>query len=112
MQIKFETMSFTRSHLQYMNPYEIHKAIINEYILKRPGDTKLLRRDSSGDRTDLDVLKEHHRFLWDDSKPTSWEQQFAKKYYDKLFKEYCIGDLSRYKENKVLIIMVICNLMA
>jgi len=25
----------------------------------------------------------------------------AKKYYDKLFKEYCISDLSRYKENKV-----------
>ena len=25
----------------------------------------------------------------------------AKKYYDKLFKEYCITDLSRYKENKV-----------
>lgn len=26
----------------------------------------------------------------------------AKKYYDKLFKEYCICDLSRYKENKVI----------
>lgn len=25
----------------------------------------------------------------------------AKKYYSKLFKEYCICDLSRYKENKV-----------
>merc|ERR1711872_315540 len=24
----------------------------------------------------------------------------AKRYYDKLFKEYCIIDLSRYKENK------------
>lgn len=24
----------------------------------------------------------------------------AKRYYDKLFKEYCICDLSRYKENK------------
>ena len=29
----------------------------------------------------------------------------AKKYYDKLFKEYCISDLSRYKENKVGLIM-------
>jgi len=29
------------------------------------------------------------------------EQELAKKYYDKLFKEYCIADLSRYKENKV-----------
>ena len=29
------------------------------------------------------------------------EKKLAKKYYDKLFKEYCIADLSRYKENKV-----------
>lgn len=29
------------------------------------------------------------------------EKKLAKKYYDKLFKEYCLGDLSRYKENKV-----------
>ena len=29
-------------------------------------------------------------------------KRLAKKYYDKLFKEYCIADLSRYKENKVL----------
>ena len=31
----------------------------------------------------------------------SREKRLAKKYYDKLFKEYCISDLSRYKENKV-----------
>lgn len=31
----------------------------------------------------------------------SREKKLAKKYYDKLFKEYCIADLSRYKENKV-----------
>lgn len=30
----------------------------------------------------------------------TWEKELAKKYYDKLFKEYCIADLSRYKENK------------
>lgn len=29
------------------------------------------------------------------------EKELAKKYHDKLFKEYCIADLSRYKENKV-----------
>lgn len=94
-------MSFIKSHLHYMNPYDIHKAIINEYILKKPGDTKLLKRDSSRDKTDVDVLKEHHKFLWDDNEPITWEQEFAKKYYDKLFKEYCIADLSQYKENKV-----------
>lgn len=29
------------------------------------------------------------------------EKELAKKYYDKLFKEYCIADLSKFKENKV-----------
>ena len=32
------------------------------------------------------------------------EKSLAKKYWDKLFKEYCITDLSRYKENKVRIL--------
>jgi protein FRA10AC1 len=41
--------------------------------------------------------------LWDeDDTPESWDAKLAKKYYDKLFKEYCICDLSRYKENKVI----------
>ncbi|KAK4883562.1 hypothetical protein RN001_006881 [Aquatica leii] len=93
-------MSF-RSQFRYMNPYDIHKSIVNEYILKGPGCTKLLQRNSSNDRTDFDVLHENHQFLWDETSPDSWEAQFAKKYYDKLFKEYCIGDLSRYKENKI-----------
>jgi protein FRA10AC1 len=48
------------------------------------------------------LIRENHKFLWDqDQEPQSWEERLAKKYYDKLFKEYCICDLSRYKENKV-----------
>lgn len=87
----------------HLNPYELHKKLINVYILKRPGDTKLLARDTSKDRTDFDVLRDNHRFLWDDEGTIadSWEKRFAKRYYDKLFKEYCIADLSRFKENKV-----------
>ncbi|KAJ8919197.1 hypothetical protein NQ315_012185 [Exocentrus adspersus] len=95
-------MSDLRTNMQYLNPYDLHKLIINDYVLKRPGDTKLLKRDSSKDRNDFDVIKENHKFLWDDDdEADSWEVQFAKKYYDKLFKEYCIGDLSLYKENKI-----------
>lgn len=57
---------------------------------------------SSKDKRDIDVIRENHRFLWDDDKEAdTWEKQLAKRYYDKLFKEYCICDLSRYKENKV-----------
>lgn len=91
-----------RAQMRYMNPYDVHKMLINQYILKKPGDTALIARDKSKDKTDYDVLKENHKFLWDEDTPVgSWEAQFAKRYYDKLYKEYCIGDLSRYKENKV-----------
>lgn len=90
------------SHFGHLNPYELHQKLINEYILRRPGDTeKLYERDTSKDKTDFDVIRENHRFLWDDDDADTWEKQFAKRYYDKLFKEYCIADLSRYKENKV-----------
>uniref|UniRef100_A0A182JHI5 Uncharacterized protein n=1 Tax=Anopheles atroparvus TaxID=41427 RepID=A0A182JHI5_ANOAO len=88
-------------NLAQLNPYELHKHLINEYILNKPGATKLLQRDNSRDKTDHDVIRENHRFLWDNETVDSWEKQLSKKYYDKLFKEYCIADLSRYKENKV-----------
>jgi protein FRA10AC1 len=31
----------------------------------------------------------------------SWEQRIAKRYYEKLFKEYAICDLKRYKEGRI-----------
>lgn len=95
-------MTSLRTQMRYLNAYELHRLIINEYVLKRPGDTRLFERDKSKDKTDYHVIKEHHRFLWDDNnEPDTWEEQFAKKYYEKLFKEYCIADLCLYKENKV-----------
>ena len=58
---------------------------------------------SSRDRTDYDVIRENHKFLWDDEEDTDlgWERKLAKKYWNKLYKEYTICDLSRYKENKI-----------
>lgn len=50
------------------------------------------------------MLHANHKFIWDSEPsdmPSAWEKRLAKKYYDKLFKEYCVADLSRYKENKV-----------
>ena len=57
----------------------------------------------ANDKTDIDVIHENHRFLWSDNDDANetWAKRLAKKYWDKLFKEYCIADLSRYKENKV-----------
>ncbi|KAL4231453.1 hypothetical protein ACF0H5_009030 [Mactra antiquata] len=67
------------------------------------GSKQEFQRDRSRDKTDMDVIRENHKFLWndDDDEEESWAKRLAKKYYDKLFKEYCIADLSRYKENKI-----------
>ncbi|KAI5741073.1 hypothetical protein M8J76_010084 [Diaphorina citri] len=95
-------MNDVRKHLLRLAPYELHKKLINNYVLTQKGATSLLQRDRSRDKTDLDVIRENHKFLWNESsEPSTWEEQLAKKYYDKLFKEYCICDLSRYKYNQV-----------
>lgn len=87
----------------HMNPYDYHKYLINEYVLKKPGDTLKLDSSSSKNfKSDRDVVFENLRFIWNEEDvPTSWEETLAKKYYDKLFREYCICDLSRFKENKI-----------
>lgn len=90
-----------KAALSCLSVYDLHKRLINDYMVHY-GKTALLKRNASGDRQDIDVIRENHRFLWDeDDTPESWETKLAKKYYDKLFKEYCICDLSRYKENKI-----------
>ncbi|KAK2536053.1 Fra10ac1 [Columba livia] len=91
-----------RFHLISMDAYQRHKKLVNDYILYYGGKMEDFRRSGENDKTDLDVIRENHRFLWneDDEADMNWEKRLAKKYYDKLFKEYCIADLSRYKENK------------
>ena len=55
---------------------------------------------------DLEALKVHHEFVRDDEKDReqlnySWEKRMARKFYNKLFKEFALIDLSRYKEGKI-----------
>ncbi|XP_062381491.1 protein FRA10AC1 isoform X1 [Sardina pilchardus] len=91
-----------RHHLISMNAFDRHKKFVSDYILYYGGKKEDLRRSTHKDKTDIDVVRENHRFLWrdEDEEDMTWEKELAKKYYDKLFKEYCIADLSRYKENK------------
>ncbi|XP_046888275.1 protein FRA10AC1 isoform X2 [Hypomesus transpacificus] len=91
-----------RHHLISMNAFERHRKFVGDYILYYGGRMEDLKRSTANDKTDMDVVRENHRFLWrdDDEEDMTWEKKLAKKYYDKLFKEYCIADLSRYKENK------------
>ena len=79
-----------------------HKALVNQYLLTQGKGIEHFKRPTENDRNDYTVLAEEHRFLWSENDDvTSWEKRLAKTYYDRLFKEYAISDLSRYKENKV-----------
>lgn len=52
----------------------------------------------------LILISKYNRFVRsddEDDEQQSWEQRVAKKYYDKLFKEYAICELKYYKEGKI-----------
>ncbi|XP_044154034.1 protein FRA10AC1 [Bufo gargarizans] len=91
-----------RFHLISMDAFARHQKFVNDYILYYGGKLQDFQLPKGNRKTDLDVIRENHRFLWqeEDEEDMSWEKRIAKKYHDKLFKEYCIADLSRYKENK------------
>uniref|UniRef100_A0A1B0CQW0 Putative folate-sensitive fragile site protein n=1 Tax=Lutzomyia longipalpis TaxID=7200 RepID=A0A1B0CQW0_LUTLO len=77
-----------------MDRFELHRALMAHIEEQK----KAARRG----KTDIDVIRENHQFLWDDTETNlSWERQLAKSYYSKLFREYCICDLTQYKKNQV-----------
>ncbi|KAF9934114.1 hypothetical protein FBU30_003395 [Linnemannia zychae] len=53
--------------------------------------------------TERDILVENHRFLRSetDDQDLTWEKRIAKKYYDKLFKEYALVELKYFKEGRI-----------
>nr|BAH72830.1 ACYPI004282 [Acyrthosiphon pisum] len=76
-----------RKKLVALQPFELHKELLDKYLEY----CKF-----------IDLKKKTHKFVWEeDDEASTWEQKLAKKYYDKLFKEYCICDLSLYKKSKV-----------
>ncbi|XP_060837479.1 protein FRA10AC1 [Rhopalosiphum padi] len=86
-----------RKKLIALQPYELHKELLDKY-LEYCKSIDLKKRE----KRDIDVIQENHKFVWDeDDEVFTWEQKLARKYYDKLFKEYCICDLSLYKKSQV-----------
>jgi protein FRA10AC1 len=61
------------------------------------------QRDASRDRTDVDVLREAHRFVRSDADndDSTYDKRLARRYYDMLFKEYCLADLSQYRKSRI-----------
>ncbi|KAF6779431.1 hypothetical protein AHF37_01171 [Paragonimus kellicotti] len=90
-----------RHQLLNLNAYDRHRKLVNDYLQYYGGTWSDFKRDESNDRRDIDIVREHGRFLWSEKdEPSNWSERLAKRYWDKLFKEYCLVDLSRFKENK------------
>ncbi|XP_006663072.1 protein FRA10AC1 [Oryza brachyantha] len=90
-----------QSHIRGLNAYDRHKKFMKDYV-QFYGHGK--DADNSVPiKTDKDTLREGYRFIFseEDDMDSTWEKRLVKRYYDKLFKEYCIADMSQYKKGKI-----------
>jgi len=88
-----------------MTAFERHQQYMRDYVnFYNQGRTTTQGRSLPQVRTDEQVLRETYRFIReedDDEELAPWEARMAKRYYQKLFKEYCLVDLRHYKEGRV-----------
>ncbi|KAF8822314.1 putative Protein FRA10AC1-like protein [Cardiosporidium cionae] len=85
----------SKEEFQRYDSYQRHKLLMNWLSQPPPPPQKRLK-------SDYEILQEHHQFLRPEAeKDTRWETEMARRYYDKLYKEYVISDLSHYKSGKV-----------
>ncbi|CAB5387946.1 unnamed protein product [Rhizophagus irregularis] len=72
--------------------YARHKKFMKDYVNFYGRERGVGQTSTSIEtKTEFDILKENHKFLRtedEEEEELSWEQRVAKKYYDKLFKEY------------------------
>lgn len=76
-------------NVPYQSPYQKHKDLLRYY--------KPLKAQQSFSKTEKQILIENHKFIHDEDSQDSWESRLALKYYDKLYKEYCLANFSKYK---------------
>ncbi|KAG5459119.1 MAG: folate-sensitive fragile site protein Fra10Ac1-domain-containing protein [Olpidium bornovanus] len=82
-----------RNELNGLGAWTRHKYFVDTYLRVYGGAEKLAERQREAEKeyiTDPD----------EDENQLTWEQRVAKKYYGRLFKEYCIAELKRYDEGK------------
>ncbi|XP_020197350.1 uncharacterized protein [Aegilops tauschii subsp. strangulata] len=90
-----------QSHIRGLNAYHRHKKFMKDYV-QFYGHEKNVD-NSLPIKTDKDTLREGYRFILseEDDMDSTWEKRLVKRYYDKLFKEYCIADMTQYKKCKI-----------
>ncbi|KXS18163.1 hypothetical protein M427DRAFT_132925 [Gonapodya prolifera JEL478] len=101
-----------RSFLRNVRPggdaFTAHKELMRAYASFYGGskDVEVYKKSRERvQRSEVDVLREQHRFLRSEEDdfllPTSWESRLAKRYYDRLFREFALCDLRYYKQGKI-----------
>lgn len=85
-----------------MDAWTRHQHFIENYVKFYNNDKPSSIQDPRP-ITEREILHENHRFLRSESddQDLTWEKRIAKKYYDKLFKEYALVELKYYKEGRV-----------
>ncbi|CEF68266.1 Protein FRA10AC1 [Strongyloides ratti] len=88
--------------LKNMDIFKRHQKLISTFVeMKQKEEVDLagVSKDNASN-----IVKCHMKFIYDkniDENKMTWEEKLAKRYYDRIYKEYCIADLSKYKENKI-----------
>eukprot|EP00741_Cyanophora_paradoxa_P025457 tig00000382_g24575.t1 len=85
-----------------LTAYQRHVKLMNDFVLFYGNSVP--KADVQARCTDLDILQREHRFIRDDDEDAadaSWEKRLARRYYDRLFKEFALADLSNYKAGQV-----------
>lgn len=89
-----------------LDAYSRHKKFINDYVItlgEKRVEKYLAARAPEAGKTDYDILQENHKFIREPSLDdlSNWEVRMAVKYYNKLFKEYCIADMTRFQTGQI-----------
>ncbi|KAF5828569.1 folate-sensitive fragile site protein Fra10Ac1-domain-containing protein [Dunaliella salina] len=97
-----------------MTAYQRHQLLISDYMRYYGGAAEAAKaggleaqaashRANQLRQTDMSALQQGHRFIRsaEDDAEDTLAARLAQKYYSRLFKEYCIADLSRYRESKL-----------
>ncbi|ORX43757.1 hypothetical protein BCR36DRAFT_140152 [Piromyces finnis] len=90
------------NNLKGLDAYSRHKKLINDYFLYYNQTNNKFKKEENV-QTEYDILKKEFKFIRTekDNDDSTWEKRIAKKYYDKLYKEYCLANLKYYKEDKI-----------
>ncbi|CAG9461338.1 unnamed protein product [Pedinophyceae sp. YPF-701] len=87
-----------------MNEWERHQKRLDEYFRYYGGARKEVPAEGlpAPASTDLDLIRDTFRFIREDGDDDGTQaSRMARRYYDRLHKEYCLADLSRYRTGQV-----------